>query len=90
MHYGFLKNLLHHQRPGYDEGINRIRFGLADVVLPHIGSLNGVDEADLVSGGDKEANKVVAVVSCRFKADDAVTRKSIQVRSQQTEAIGIV
>ena len=43
-----------------------------------------------MSGGNKEANKVVAVVSRRFKADDAVTGKIIRVGSQQTEAFGLV
>ena len=56
--------MLYHKCFGDQQRINFVRFSLPDVVLSHRGSLNRIDDADLVASGDEEFNQVIAVV-CR-------------------------
>lgn len=58
---------IHHQSFCNDKGINLIRFCLTNVVSAHCRSLDRVNDTYLVVMRDKKFNKVVAVVSRRFK-----------------------
>ena len=53
---------VHHQSLSDDQGINLIRLGLADVILPQGRRLDRVNDTNLVIVGDKEFHKVVAVM----------------------------
>ena len=52
------------------EGIDLIGLGFPDVVFPEDRGLDRVDNTDLAALADKEADKVVAIVSRRLKTDD--------------------
>ena len=56
--------ILHHERLCNEERVDFVSLGLADVVLAHDRSLDGVQHTHAVVTGDKVSDKVVAVV-CR-------------------------
>jgi len=63
---------LGHKSMGNDGSVNLIRLGLTDSVFPHLGSLNGVEDTDKKMPVNKEFNKVIAVMSLRFKTNEEV------------------
>jgi len=53
-----------------DQGIHLVGLRLPDVVLTHRGSLDRVDNADLVAFRYEKFNQVVSIVCRRFKTND--------------------
>ena len=89
---GHVTSILHEQEGSCDQnGVDLVRLGFADVVLPQACSLYRIDDTDLVIVGNKVLDQVVAVVSRRFKTDDEpVFAERIQLRGQEPEAITVV
>ena len=82
---------LHHESFGNEVSIDLIRFGLANVIFTQGGSLDRVEDTDPVVVRHKEFNKVVAVMSRRFKTnDEAVLLKGIESGDQLKEAIIVI
>ena len=86
---GHVSPILHeHKGSCNHDGVDFIRLGFADVVLPQGCGLYRIDDTDLVIIGNKVLDQVVAVVSRRFKTDDEpVFAERIQLRGQEPEAI---
>ena len=82
---------LRHKSLGNNGSVNLIGLGLTDSVLSHRRSLDRVEDTDMKMPGNKEFNKIIAIVSRRFKTnDEAVFVKGIQDREQHTEAIIVI
>ena len=81
-----------HQKSFVNEvSIALIRFGLANVIFTQGGSLDRVEDTDLVVVSHKEFNKVVAVMSGGFKTnDEAVLIERIELGDQFREAIIVI
>jgi len=61
---------LGHKCSSNNGSINLVGLGLADSVLPHRRSLNGIENTDMKMPGNKEFNKIIAIVSRRLKTND--------------------
>jgi hypothetical protein len=76
---------------GDHQSIDPVSLGFADIVLPHGGRLDRVDQADAETFRDKEIHQVVAIVSSRFKTnDDAVLLERTEFGKQHVEAIIVI